>query len=57
MWGLIINGVQATILERKLMPVVPWNGGISKSWNFIMVQGYSDLMMLDSWLADGLHSL
>jgi solute carrier family 35, member F1/2 len=30
MWGFIINGVQATLLERKQMPEVPWNGGISK---------------------------
>jgi solute carrier family 35 protein F1/2 len=28
LWGFIINGVQATLLERKQMPVVPWNGGI-----------------------------
>jgi len=28
MWGFIINGVQATLLERKKMPHVPWNGGI-----------------------------
>jgi len=31
MWGFIINGVQATLLERKKMPLVPWNGGISES--------------------------
>jgi len=28
LWGFIINGVQATLLERKDMPRVPWNGGI-----------------------------
>ena len=32
MWGLIINSVQATILEREKIPVVPWGGDISESF-------------------------
>jgi len=30
MWGLIINSVQATILERNKIPLVPWGGDISE---------------------------
>jgi len=30
MWGMIINGIQASALEYKGMRTTPWNGEISK---------------------------
>jgi solute carrier family 35, member F1/2 len=30
MWGVIINGIQAAVLEHNGMRTAPWNGATSK---------------------------